>query len=128
MIGLTLAFYYFKMIVAGILKLWLKLTKDRFCGKRFYKILTKNLFFNDILGLSLEAYIEFLIDIRFFRYLRHIKVLQDLFSIQMYFYISFSSLCFSNYILRWILIKLFEFRDRNTHNLHKFIMKDTTYF
>jgi hypothetical protein len=60
-IGLTLAFYYFKMIVAGILKLWLKLTKERFCGKRFYKILTKNLFFNDILGLSLEAYMEFLI-------------------------------------------------------------------
>ena len=54
-------FYYFKVIVAGILKLWLKLTKGAYGGKRFYKFLTKNMFFNEILGVSLEAYMEFLI-------------------------------------------------------------------
>jgi hypothetical protein len=60
-VGLTILFYYFKVFIAGILKLWLKLTKGRYGGKRFYKFLKKGIFFNEILGVSLEAYIEFLI-------------------------------------------------------------------
>ena len=47
--------------MAGILKLWLNLTKEKYGGKKFYKILTKSMFFNEILGVSLEAYMEFLI-------------------------------------------------------------------
>ena len=60
-LALTILFYYFKVILAGILKLWLKLTKGVYGGKRFYKFLTKGMFFNEILGVSLEAYLEFLI-------------------------------------------------------------------
>ena len=60
-LALTILFYYFKVILAGILKLWLKFTKGTYGGKRFYKFLTKNMFFNEILGVSLEAYMEFLI-------------------------------------------------------------------
>ena len=60
-IALTIIFYYSKVVVAIILKLWIKLTKRRYGGKRFYKFLTKSLFFNEILGVSLEAYLEFLI-------------------------------------------------------------------
>ena len=59
--GLILIFYYFRAIVAVILKLWIKCTEGKYGGKRFYKVLTKNMFFNEILGLSLEAYMEFLI-------------------------------------------------------------------
>jgi hypothetical protein len=60
-VGLIIIFYYFKVLIAGILKLWLKLTKGRYGGKRFYKFLTKGMFFNEILGVSLEAHMEFLI-------------------------------------------------------------------
>ena len=60
-LALTILFYYLKLILAGILKLWLKLTKGAYGGKRFYKFLTKGMFFNEILGVSLEAYLEFLI-------------------------------------------------------------------
>jgi len=59
--GPILFLHYFNCTVVGILKLWLKLTKERYGGKRFYKFLTKGMFFNEILGVSLEAHMEFLI-------------------------------------------------------------------
>ena len=54
-------FYYLRVLVAGILKLWLILTKGNYGGKKFYKAFTRDMFFNEILGLSIEAYMEFLI-------------------------------------------------------------------
>ena len=47
--------------MAGCLKIWIKVTNGKYCGKKIYKYLTKNMFFNEILGVSLEAYMEFLI-------------------------------------------------------------------
>jgi len=60
-VGLTIIFYYFKVLLAGILKIWLILTKGKYGGKKFFLNFTRNMFFNEILGLSIEAYVEFLI-------------------------------------------------------------------
>ena len=59
---LVIFFYYFKIIIAGFMRILILLTNGQFGTLRFYNILTKHMFFKDMLGVPLEAYLEFLIN------------------------------------------------------------------
>lgn len=59
---LIIFLFYFKVIIAGILRLWVYIFNDRYGGKKLFDILTKNMFFEEVFGLSLESYLEFLIN------------------------------------------------------------------
>ena len=59
---LVVFFYYFKIIIAGFMRILILLTNGQYGTQRFYNILTKHMFFKDMLGVPLEAYLEFLIN------------------------------------------------------------------
>ena len=59
---LIIFLYFIKLIFAGFLRIVILLTDGKYGTQRCYDILTKNLFFREILGIFIEAYLEFLIN------------------------------------------------------------------
>ena len=59
---LVIFLYYLKICIAGFLRIAILFTDGEYGTQKFYNILTKNMFFTEILAISIESYLEFLIN------------------------------------------------------------------
>ena len=60
---LIIFFYYFKVIIAGLMRLLILLSNAQYGTQKFLDLLTKYIFFKELLGVPIEAYLEFLINV-----------------------------------------------------------------
>jgi hypothetical protein len=100
---LVIFIYYIKVIVEGFLKIFINLTNGYYGTQRYYDILTKNLFFRDIIGISIETYLEFCLNI----YLNFYKPLDtsigEKLSLIMAFYLAITSIMILSVLLGGVI-------------------------
>ena len=117
-IGIIILLYILALILIALFKLFLVLTFKKFGGKQIYKYIHRKLFFNFIIDLGLEAYMELLI----FGYISLFSKLSLLSGDFIGLVVGFFSFCQTIIFLPFSLIKIIFFTYKG--KLHLSFFKD----
>jgi hypothetical protein len=109
-IGIVLFLYILAVIIIAFFKMFLVVTKKKLGGKKTYKFLYRKLFFNFIIEVSLEAYMELYI----YGYISISSQFSFLSGDMIGIIIGFFSLLLSIVFLPFSLLKIIFFTNKQT--------------
>ena len=96
--------YFAQCIVVLILKIIIKFTGERFIKKKYFNFLVKDLFFNSLISLTMEAFLELIIYSFLNLYTIDLSINGEVLGFLFMAFCLFSSIMFVPLALIWALL------------------------